>query len=226
MRRIISVILSLIAAVTFTFSTFSFAYAGGDKPKATYITGTSSVDGGFKVKYKTYDSVDGYQIRYSTKHDFENDKRVKVKDNSKGSKTVKGLKAKTTYFVKVRTYKYDGDKIIYSSWCDSEPISVEKATSKKKSTKKKSSSAKYYWVDDSKVYHTSKNCRTLKRSTSVSSGKKAPSGRRWLRTGTRHCRRPPASGIVRAAFRSFRSAAACRAAWPSGDPSCGGSCRT
>jgi len=62
MRRIISVILSLIAAVTFTFSTFSFAYAGGDKPKATYITGTSSVDGGFKVKYKTYDSVDGYQI--------------------------------------------------------------------------------------------------------------------------------------------------------------------
>ena len=124
MRRIISVILSLIAAVTFTFSTFSFAYAGGDKPKATYITGTSSVDGGFKVKYKTYDSVD------------------------------------------------------YSSWCDSEPISVEKATSKKKSTKKKSSSAKYYWVDDSKVYHTSKNCRTLKRSTSVSSGKKAPSGRR------------------------------------------------
>lgn len=178
MRRIISVILSLIAAVAFTFSTFSFAYAGGDKPKATYITGTSSVDGGFKVKYKTYDSVDGYQIRYSTKHDFENDKRVKVKDNSKGSKTVKGLKAKTTYFVKVRTYKYDGDKIIYSSWCDSEPISVKKATSKKKSTKKKSSSAKYYWVDDSKVYHTSKNCRTLKRSTSVSSGKKAPSGRR------------------------------------------------
>lgn len=178
MKRIISVILSLIAAVTFTFSTFSFAYAGGDKPKATYITGTSSVDGGFKVKYKTYDSVDGYQIRYSTKHDFENDKRVKVKDNSKGSKTVKGLKAKTTYFVKVRTYKYDGDEIIYSSWCDSEPISVKKATSKKKSTKKKSSSAKYYWVDDSKVYHTSKNCRTLKRSTSVSSGKKAPSGRR------------------------------------------------
>lgn len=178
MRRIISVILALIAAVTFTFSTFSFAYAGNDKPKATYITGTSSVDGGFKVKYKTYDSVDGYQVRYSTKHDFESDKRVKVKDNSKGSKTVKGLKTKTTYFVKVRTYKYDGDKIIYSSWCDSEPIYVKKATSKKKAAKKKSSSAKYYWVDDSNVYHTSKNCRTLKRSTSVSSGKKAPSGRR------------------------------------------------
>ena len=153
MRRIISVILSLIAAVTFTFSTFSFAYAGGDKPKATYITGTSSVDGGFKVKYKTYDSVDGYQIRYSTKHDFENDKRVKVKDNSKGSKTVKGLKAKTTYFVKVRTYKYDGDKIIYSSWCDSEPISVEKATSKKKSTKKKesNSSSKKMWLSKTSV---------------------------------------------------------------------------
>lgn len=79
MRRIISVILSLIAAVTFTFSSFSFAYAGGDKPKATYITGTSSVDGGFKVKYKTYDSVDGYQIRYSTKHDFEMIKGLKLR---------------------------------------------------------------------------------------------------------------------------------------------------
>ena len=85
MRRIISVILSLIAAVAFTFSTFSFAYAGGDKPKATYITGTSSVDGGFKVKYKTYDSVDGYQIRYSTKHDFENPKDDVLHGRDKGN---------------------------------------------------------------------------------------------------------------------------------------------
>lgn len=179
MKRIISIILSLITALTFTVSTFSFAYADSNKPKATYITGTSSVDGGFKVKYKTYDSVDGYQVRYSTKHNFENDKKVKVKDNTKASKTVKGLKAKTTYFVKVRTYKNDGDKTVYSSWSDSEPIYVSKSSAKsKKSTKKKSKGAKFYWVANSKVYHKSKNCSTLKRSKNISSGKSFPSGRR------------------------------------------------
>ena len=36
---------------------------------------------------------------------------------------------------------------------------------------------------------------------------------------------PPARGIVRAACRSSRSAAASRAAWPSADRACGGSCR-
>ncbi len=180
MKKIISIILSLITALTFTVSTYSFAYAGSDKPKATYITGTSTVDGGFKVKYKTYDSVDGYQIRYSTKHNFENDKRVKVKDNTKGSKTVKGLKTKTTYFVKVRTYKKDGNKTVYSSWSDSEPIYVKKSLSKsaKKSTKKKTKSAKYYWVSTGKVYHTTKDCPTLGRSKNISSGKSVPKGRR------------------------------------------------
>lgn len=179
MKRTFSIFLSIIMLISFAFSTSAVSYAKSEKPKATYITGTSSVDGGFKVKYKTYDSVDGYQIRYSTKHNFEKDKKIKVKDNTKGSKTVKGLKAKTTYFVKVRTYIIDGDKIIYSSWSDSEPINVEKASSNsKKTTNKKSNSAKYYWIADSKVYHKSKDCRTLKRSKNILSGKSYPSGRR------------------------------------------------
>lgn len=179
MKRIISIILSLITALTFVISSFSFAYAESSKPRATYITGTSSVDGGFKVKYKTYESVDGYQVKYSTNRNFENNKKVKIKDNSKTSKTVKGLKAKTTYFIKVRTFINDGDKTVYSSWSDSESVYVKKADSKsKKSTKKKNTSAKYYWVADSKVYHKSKDCATLKKSKNVLSGKSYPSGRR------------------------------------------------
>lgn len=71
--------------------------------------------------------------------------------------------------------------IIYSSWSDSEPINVEKASSNsKKTTNKKSNSAsaKYYWIADSKVYHKSKDCRTLKKSKNILSGKSYPSGRR------------------------------------------------
>lgn len=177
MKKLISVLLSIISVFVFTFSFGASAFADSNKPKATYITGTSAVAGGFKVKYKTYDSVDGYQVRYSTSKKFKDDKRVKVKDKTKGTKTVKGLKAKTTYYVKVRTYKKDGNKTVYSSWCDSEPIYVSKSETKKSSNKKKTS-AKYYWVSDSKVYHKSKNCRILKHSKSISSGAKAPSGRK------------------------------------------------
>lgn len=179
MKRTFSIFLSIIMLISFAFSTSSVVYAKSEKPKATYITGTSSVDGGFKVKYKTYDSVDGYQVRYSTKHNFDNDKKVKIKDNSKGSKTVKGLKAKTTYYVKVRTYKKDGDKTVYSSWSDSEPVYVKKSSNaKKKSTSKKSAAVTYYWVENGEVYHISKDCTTLKRSKYISSGKSYPSGRR------------------------------------------------
>lgn len=179
MKRAFSIFLSIIMLISFAFSTSAVVYAKSEKPKATYITGTSSVDGGFKVKYKTYDSVDGYQVRYSTKHNFEKDKKIKVKDNSKGSKTVKGLKAKTTYYVKVRTYKKDGDKTVYSSWSDSEPVYVKKSSNaKKKSTSKKSAAVTYYWVENGEVYHISKDCTTLKRSKYISSGKSYPSGRR------------------------------------------------
>lgn len=179
MKRTFSIFLSIIMLISFAFSTSAVVYAKSEKPKATYITGTSSVDGGFKVKYKTYDSVDGYQIRYSTKHNFEKDKKIKVKDNTKGSKTVKGLKAKTTYYVKVRTYKKDGDKTVYSSWSDSEPVYVNKSSNaKKKSTSKKSAAVTYYWVENGEVYHISKDCTTLKRSKYISSGKSYPSGRR------------------------------------------------
>ncbi len=179
MKRTFSIFLSIIMLISFAFSTSAVVYAKSEKPKATYITGTSSVDGGFKVKYKTYDSVDGYQIRYSTKHNFDNDKKVKIKDNSKGSKTVKGLKAKTTYYVKVRTYKKDGDKTVYSSWSDSEPVYVKKSSNaKKKSTSKKSAAVTYYWVENGEVYHINKDCTTLKRSKYISSGKSYPSGRR------------------------------------------------
>lgn len=179
MKRTFSIFLSIIMLISFAFSTSAVVYAKSEKPKATYITGTSSIDGGFKVKYKTYDSVDGYQVRYSRKHNFDNDKKVKIKDNSKGSKTVKGLKAKTTYYVKVRTYKKDGDKTIYSSWSDSEPVYVKKSSNaKKKSTSKKSAAVTYYWVENGEVYHISKDCTTLKRSKYISSGKSYPSGRR------------------------------------------------
>ena len=58
-----------------------------------------------KVKY-----AKGYQIRYSTSKKFKKAKTVL----SGAKKTVKKLKAKTTYYVKVRAYKLINGKKVYS----------------------------------------------------------------------------------------------------------------
>ncbi|MBO5994775.1 MAG: fibronectin type III domain-containing protein, partial [Firmicutes bacterium] len=46
----------------------------------------------------------------------KNKKSVKVAGYSKVSKKITGLKAKTTYYVRVRTYKKIGRTTYYSPW--------------------------------------------------------------------------------------------------------------
>ncbi len=57
--------------------------------------------------------VSGYQIQYSTAKSFSGAKSVKITGTSK---TIKSLKAKKTYYVRVRTYKKVGSKVYYSAW--------------------------------------------------------------------------------------------------------------
>ncbi len=57
--------------------------------------------------------VSGYQIQYSTAKSFSGAKSVKITGTSK---TIKSLKAKKTYYVRVRTYKKVGSTIYYSAW--------------------------------------------------------------------------------------------------------------
>ncbi len=57
--------------------------------------------------------VSGYQIQYSTAKSFSGAKALKVTGTFK---TIKSLKAKKTYYVRVRTYKKVGSKVYYSAW--------------------------------------------------------------------------------------------------------------
>lgn len=53
----------------------------------------------------------GYEITYSTKKNFAGAKTVKVSGASKSSYTIKKLKSKKTYYVKVRAYRKTGGKV-------------------------------------------------------------------------------------------------------------------
>ncbi len=87
------------------------------KPKPTSIKGLTAKNDAFKISWsKKTTQTTGYQIRYSLKSSFSSYKDVLIKKDTTTSETVKNLKSKKTYYVKIRTYKtVDGEKI-YSAW--------------------------------------------------------------------------------------------------------------
>ncbi len=61
--------------------------------------------------------VTGYQLQLATNKAFtKNKKTVNVKGAKKASSTVKKLKSKKKYYVRIRTYKTVGGKKVYSKW--------------------------------------------------------------------------------------------------------------
>lgn len=86
-------------------------------PKPTSITGISAVKKGFTVKYKKGSNITGYEVQYSTSKKFTaGTKTAKVKSFKTTTKKVTGLKAKKTYYVRVRTYTTVSKKPYYSAW--------------------------------------------------------------------------------------------------------------
>ena len=60
--------------------------------------------------------ITGYEIQYSTSKKFKSAKKVTIKKAKTTSATIKKLKAKKTYYVRVRTYKTVKGKKYYSGW--------------------------------------------------------------------------------------------------------------
>ena len=92
-------------------------------PQKTSISKIAKGKKYFKVTWKKQSRkmskarITGYQIQYSTSKTFKSgSKSVKVKGYKKISRTVKGLKAKKTYYVRVRTYLTTDGKTYYSAW--------------------------------------------------------------------------------------------------------------
>lgn len=102
-------------------STASATTAKTVKPAATKLTSVKGAKKSLKIKWKKQTkNVTGYQVQCSTSKKFT--KKTTVKKTIKKAKTttltVKKLKAKKTYYVKVRTYYKDKatGKTTYSKW--------------------------------------------------------------------------------------------------------------
>ena len=73
----------------------------------------------FKANWKKCANVSGYQLQYSTSKNMKSAKALNLSSGS-SSKTVKGLKSKKNYYVRIRTYKVvninGSNKTYYGKW--------------------------------------------------------------------------------------------------------------
>ena len=93
-------------------------------PKGTSIKKLKKGKKSIKVKWKKQSTkmpkvrITGYIIQVSTDKNFKkNKKTVKVKGYKKTSKTIKKLKSKKTYYVRIKTY-YDKPGEDYDGYYD------------------------------------------------------------------------------------------------------------
>ena len=97
------------------------------KVGATAITKLTTGKRSFTATWKKQTkNTTGYQIQYSTNKNFKKgNKTVTVKSNKTVKKTVKNLKAKKTYYVRIRAYKTVNGKKYYSAWSKAKSVKTK-----------------------------------------------------------------------------------------------------
>ena len=87
------------------------------KPKSASIKKVKGAKKAILVTWIKVSGVSGYEIQLATNKKFKkNKKTVTIKKQKTTKTTVKKLKAKKKYYVRVRTYKIVNGKKVYSSW--------------------------------------------------------------------------------------------------------------
>ena len=87
------------------------------KPKSAKIKKVKAAKKAVSVEWKKVSGVRGYQVQVATDKKFKKNKKTATVKKQKTTKvTIKKLKAKKKYYVRIRTYKTVNGKKIYSSW--------------------------------------------------------------------------------------------------------------
>lgn len=96
----------------------------------TSISKVTPLKKSFKVNWKNCSNVSGYQIQYSTNKSMKNAKKVTVKGSKYYARTIKNLKGKKKYYVRVRTYKVvkvnGKNKTYYGKWSSKKAVTTKK----------------------------------------------------------------------------------------------------
>ena len=87
------------------------------KPKSAKIRKVKAAKKAVSVEWKKVSGVKGYQVQVATDKKFKKNKKTATVKKQKTTKvTIKKLKAKKKYYVRMRTYKTVNGKKVYSSW--------------------------------------------------------------------------------------------------------------
>ena len=95
-------------------------------PKGTSLKTVKKAKKAFKVTWKKQATqTTGYQIQYATAKNFKSSKTKTVTSNKKVSLTVKKLKSKKKYYMRIRTYKKVSGVTYYSSWSGAKTVKTK-----------------------------------------------------------------------------------------------------
>ena len=95
----------------------SYKKVANTKPKNTSIKKLKKSKKAIVVNWKKVSGIKGYQIQVATDKKLKkNAKTVVVKKQKTTTATIKKLKSKKKYYVRIRTYKITNNKKVYSSW--------------------------------------------------------------------------------------------------------------
>lgn len=95
------------------------------KPKKAAISSVKSKKkGSMVVKFKKLSKAGGYQLSYSTSKKFKKAK-TKVLKAASSSVTIKKLKSKKTYYVRLRAFNKSGSKKVYGAWSKTVKVKVK-----------------------------------------------------------------------------------------------------
>ena len=87
------------------------------KPNKTSVKKLKAKKGSVELTWSKTKGVKGYEIQLATNKKFKKNKKTVTIKKQKTTKTsVKKLKAKKKYYVRIRTYKTVNGKKVYSSW--------------------------------------------------------------------------------------------------------------
>ncbi len=94
-------------------------------PKGAKFSKVTPAKKQIKLKWKKVKDVNGYEIQYSLNKKFKGAKTAKIKKASKVSNTIKKLKSKKTYYVRIRTFKKVKKATHYSLWSSAKKVKVK-----------------------------------------------------------------------------------------------------
>ena len=94
-------------------------------PKGTQFSKLTGGKQQITLTWKSAKNITGYEIEYSLKSNFAGSKKVKIKKAKTLTTTIKKLKAKKKYYVRIRTYTTVKKKNYCSKWSAAKAVKVK-----------------------------------------------------------------------------------------------------